>query len=112
MVSVYKGRDKRLAERLCAVKEMIEMFADQAQRAKAVEDFKREAEVLAQLDHPSIPTVFDYFIEGGRYYLVMRWIGGGDLAEQMRARGGIVDEPTVCKSGSTVCELLDQHRFS
>ena len=106
MGSVYQARDKRLADRLCAVKEMIEMFADQSQRAKAVEDFKREAEVLAQLDHPSIPTVFDYFIETGRYYLVMRWIGGGDLAEQMRLRGGIVDEATVCKWAVQICDVL------
>src|ERR1051325_4955917 len=53
MGSVYQARDKRLADRLCAVKEMIELFADQSQRAKAGEDFQREAEVLAQLDHPS-----------------------------------------------------------
>jgi eukaryotic-like serine/threonine-protein kinase len=106
MGSVYQARDKRLADRLCAVKEMIEMFADQGQRAKAVEDFKREAEVLAQLDHPSIPTVFDYFIEGGRYYLVMRWIGGGDLAEQMRLRSGVVDEATVTKWAIQICDVL------
>ena len=106
MGSVYQARDKRLADRLCAVKEMIEMFADQNQRAKAVEDFKREAEVLAQLDHPSIPTVFDYFIEAGRYYLVMRWIGGGDLAEQMRVRGGVVDEAAVCKWAVQICDVL------
>jgi serine/threonine protein kinase len=106
MGSVYQARDKRLADRLCAVKEMIEMFADQSQRAKAVEDFKREAEVLAQLDHPSIPTVFDYFIEAGRYYLVMRWIGGGDLAEQLRIRGGIADEVTVCKWAVQICDVL------
>ena len=106
MGSVYQARDKRLADRLCAVKEMIEMFADQSQRAKAVEDFKREAEVLAQLDHPSIPTVFDYFIETGRYYLVMRWIGGGDLAEQMRIRGGVVDEAAVCKWAIQICDVL------
>jgi eukaryotic-like serine/threonine-protein kinase len=106
MGSVYQARDKRLADRLCAVKEMIELFADHSQRAKAVEDFKREAEVLAQLDHPSIPTVFDYFIEGGRYYLVMRWIGGGDLAEQMRVRGGVVDEPTVTKWAVQICDVL------
>ena len=106
MGSVYQARDKRLADRLCAVKEMIELFADQNQRAKAVEDFKREAEVLAQLDHPSIPTVFDYFIETGRYYLVMRWIGGGDLAEQMRVRGGVVDEATVCKWAVQICDVL------
>ena len=106
MGSVYQARDKRLADRLCAVKEMIEMFADQNQRAKAVEDFKREAEVLAQLDHPSIPTVFDYFIEGGRYYLVMRWIGGGDLAEQMRVRNGQVDEPTATKWAIQISDVL------
>jgi serine/threonine protein kinase len=106
MGSVYQARDRRLADRLCAVKEMIELFADQSQRAKAVEDFKREAEVLAQLDHPSIPTVFDYFIEGGRYYLVMRWIGGGDLAEQMRLRGGIVDEATVTKWAIQISDVL------
>jgi serine/threonine-protein kinase len=106
MGSVYQARDKRLADRLCAVKEMIELFADQAQRAKAVEDFKREAEVLAQLEHPSIPTVFDYFIEGGRYYLVMRWIGGGDLAEQMRLRGGAVEEGSVVKWAIQICDVL------
>ena len=33
MGSVYQARDKRLADRLCAVKEMIEMFADENQRA-------------------------------------------------------------------------------
>ena len=106
MGSVYQAKDKRLADRLCAVKEMIEMFADQNQRAKAVEDFKREAEVLAQLDHPSIPTVFDYFIEGGRYYLVMRWIGGGDLAEQMRVRHGIVEEAAVTKWAIQICDVM------
>jgi eukaryotic-like serine/threonine-protein kinase len=106
MGSVYQAKDKRLADRLCAVKEMIELFADQNQRAKAVEDFKREAEVLAQLDHPSIPTVFDYFIEGGRYYLVMRWIGGGDLADQMRLRNGMCDEATVAKWAIQICDVL------
>jgi serine/threonine-protein kinase len=106
MGSVYQAKDKRLADRLCAVKEMIEMFADESQRAKAVEDFKREAEVLAQLEHPSIPTIYDYFIEGGRYYLVMKWIGGGDLAHQMRLHGGIVDELTVTRWAIQICDVL------
>src|SRR5262249_32995240 len=106
MGPVYQARDKRLADRLCAVKEMIELFADQSQRAKAVEDFKREAEVLAQLDHPSIPTVFDYFIESGRYYLVMRWIGGGDLAEQMRLHAGLLHEPPILTSAIQISALL------
>ncbi|MGH9762417.1 MAG: protein kinase domain-containing protein, partial [Blastocatellia bacterium] len=74
--------------------------------SKAVDDFKREAEVLAQLEHPSIPTIYDYFIESGRYYLVMKWIGGGDLAEQMRQRGGTVDEGTVAKWAIQICDVL------
>lgn len=107
MGSVYLARDKRLADRPCAVKEMIELFADESQRVKAVDDFKREAEVLAQLEHPSIPTIYDYFIEGGRYYLVMKWIGGGDLAEQMRLLGGIVPEDVVCEWAIQICDVLN-----
>ena len=106
MGSVYQARDKRLADRLCAVKEMIELFAEQSQRAKAIDDFKREAEVLAQLEHASIPTIYDYFIENSRYYLVMKWIGGGDLAEQMRVSGGTVDEATVTKWAIQICDVL------
>ena len=106
MGSVYQARDTRLADRLCAVKEMIEMFADPTQREKAVDDFKREAAVLAQLEHPSIPTIYDHFIENSKYYLVMRWIGGGDLAQQMQVRGGTVDEATVTKWAIQICDVL------
>jgi serine/threonine protein kinase len=106
MGSVYQARDKRLADRLCAVKEMIEMFADEGQRAKAVEDFTREAQLLASLEHRSIPTIFDYFIESGRYYLVMKYISGGDLADQMRKRGGRVDEMTVTRWAIQVSDVL------
>jgi serine/threonine protein kinase len=106
MGSVYQARDKRRADRLCAVKEMIELFADESQRAKAVKDFTRDAQLLASLEHRSIPTIFDYFIEGGRYYLVMKFISGGDLADQMRKRGGRVDELTVTRWGIQVCDVL------
>ena len=106
MGSVYQARDKRLADRLCAVKEMIELFADENQRAKAVEDFTREAQLLASLEHRSIPTIFDYFIESGRYYLVMKYISGGDLADQMRKKGGKVEELTVTRWGVQVCDVL------
>jgi serine/threonine-protein kinase len=106
MGSVYQARDKRLADRLCAVKEMIELFADATQRAKAVEDFRRESKVLAGLEHPSIPTIYDYFDESGKYYLVMRWIGGGDLAQQMQVRGGTVDEGAVTKWAIQICDVL------
>jgi serine/threonine-protein kinase len=109
MGSVYMAEDMNLAKRPVAVKEMIEMFADDTARLKAIEDFKREAELLAQLDHPSIPTIYQYFFDEdrGRYYLVMKYIDGGDLAARQRATGGIVDELIVTKWAIDTCDVLD-----
>jgi serine/threonine-protein kinase len=107
MGSVYHARDRRLSERACAVKEMLQSSSDEAQRKKAVEDFLREAQVLAALDHPSVPTIFDYFIEGGRYYLVMYFIQGRDLEAEMHRRNGKVDELTVTQWAKQTCDVLD-----
>lgn len=109
MGSVYMAEDQNLANRPVAVKEMIEMFADESSRLKAIEDFKRESELLAQLDHPSIPTIYQYFFdkERGRYYLVMKYIDGGDLAARQRVAGGRVDELTVTKWAVETCDVLD-----
>lgn len=109
MGSVYEATDLNLANRRVAVKEMIEMFADETARAKAIEDFKRESELLARLEHPSIPTIYDYFFDQsrGRYYLVMKFIDGGDLAVYQQQRGGRVDELTVTQWAVQICDVLD-----
>ncbi len=109
MGSVYLAEDQNLANRPVAVKEMIEMFADESTRLKAIDDFKREAELLAKLDHPSIPTIYQYFFDTnrGRYYLVMKYIDGGDLAARQRVMGGKVDEVIVTKWAIDTCDVLD-----
>ncbi len=109
MGSVYMAEDQNLANRPVAVKEMVEMFADESSRLKAIEDFKRESELLARLDHPSIPTIYQYFFDTdrGRYYLVMKYIDGGDLAARQRTMGGRVDEATVTKWAIDTCDVLD-----
>ena len=53
MGRVYLANDTRLADRPVACKEMI--IGDGIQEQKAVEDFNREARVLASLSHPAIP---------------------------------------------------------
>jgi len=57
---------------------------------KQLELFEREAEMLAELDHPGIPHLYDHFLEeeeqGTTYYIVEEWIDGNTLARQLKAR--------------------------
>ncbi len=107
MGAVYQARDKRLADRLCAVKELIQPSDDPTHHEKAVDDFLRESQLLTSLEHRSIPTIFDYFVDAGRYYLVMKYISGGDLAAEVERRGGRVDERTVTHWAIQVCDVLE-----
>src|SRR5687768_4753119 len=107
MGSVYLAKDKRLADAYRAVKEMIGTFNDEAQRKKVIEDFERESQLLASLDHPAIPTIYDYFHTNGCYYLVMKFIAGGDLSGRLKAAAeGYVDEKTVVEWGIQTADVL------
>ncbi len=109
MGAVYLAKDKNLGDAARAVKEMIESHIDDAQHEKAVADFKRESLLLTELEHPSIPTVYDYFYDDAseRFYLVMKFIPGSDLASRLRAApGGRVDELTVAEWGMQVADVL------
>src|SRR5205814_5534767 len=50
--------------------------------------FEQEARLLAQLHHPALPRVSDYFTENGRAFLVMQFIGGDDLARIISQQPG------------------------
>jgi tRNA A-37 threonylcarbamoyl transferase component Bud32 len=110
MGAVYLAKDRNLGDAPRAVKEMIESHLDPAQHEKAIGDFKRESLLLTSLEHPSIPTIYDYFYDepSGRFYLVMKYISGGDLASRMRAAiGGRIDEKTVTQWGMEVADVLE-----
>ncbi|WP_433205139.1 serine/threonine-protein kinase [Nocardia sp. CA-107356] len=47
--------------------------------------FEREAELLAQLEHPNIVTVYTRGTERGRLWLSMRYVHGVDLATELHA---------------------------
>ena len=109
MGAVYLAKDRNLGEAPRAVKEMIESHIDDAQHEKAIADFKRESLLLTELEHPSIPTVYDYFYDdpSERFYLVMKFIPGSDLSSRLRnAPGGFIDELTVTEWGIQVADVL------
>jgi serine/threonine-protein kinase len=110
MGAVYLARDRNLGDAPRAVKEMVEAHLDPTQHEKAIGDFKRESLLLTALEHPSIPTIYDYFYDEplGRFYLVMKFISGGDLSSRLRsAPGGRIDERTVADWGMQAADVLD-----
>ena len=110
MGAVYLAKDRNLGDAPRAVKEMVEAHLDPTQHEKAIGDFKRESLLLTSLEHPSIPTIYDYFYDEplGRFYLVMKFISGGDLASRLRAApGGRIDEKTVADWGMQTADVLE-----
>ena len=84
MGAVYRARDMRL-DRLVALKVVrAELLGDPEARRR----FRREAQIVARLQHPSIVAVYDYgtFPDGGAY-LVMELVRGEDLRHVLQREG-------------------------
>jgi eukaryotic-like serine/threonine-protein kinase len=84
MGAVYRARDMRL-DRLVALKVVrAELLGDPEARRR----FRREAQIVARLQHPSIVAVYDYgtFPDGGAY-LVMELVRGEDLRRVLQRHG-------------------------
>lgn len=108
MGAVYQARDRRFSNvvKLCAVKEMINTTTDPRVRQQTLENFAREANILATLAHPSIPKIFDFFSEGERSYLVMEFIDGRDLEAILESTPTFLEERQVAEWAAQICDVL------
>src|SRR5215210_1245063 len=75
MAEVWKATQTNL-KREVAVK-IISERAFQGDETHAIERFEREAQSIAQLDHPNILPVIDYGRTDGYLYIVMPIVRGG-----------------------------------
>ena len=83
MAQVYVAHDN--VGREVAIKLMKEnMDMDDELRRR----FRREAEATAVLSHKNIVTLYEFDEVDGMPYIVMEKLGGRDLAELLRGRGG------------------------
>ncbi|HKV56463.1 MAG TPA: serine/threonine-protein kinase [Candidatus Binataceae bacterium] len=106
MGMVYLARDQRLSRRPCAIKEMVDHFIDPQQRIEANEYFAREADTLAQLKHSAIPAITDRFDDQNRHYLVMEYVEGRNLEEELAVRGGPFPEGLAVDIARQLCDVL------
>lgn len=110
MGCVYLADDLRLSGRLCALKAVFyEKDLPEDVILQTREQFKREATVLARLDHPNLPKVSDFFSDEDRDYLVMDFVPGEDLRDLMleeKKKGGFLEERKVLNWASQIADAL------
>ena len=107
MKAVYLAEDLRFKSRRCALAVMVDRFTSDAMRRHGVLSFQREADVLAQLDHPAIPRVSDRFSEQDHHYFVMDYVPGQTLEAKLRAAGGRLAQSEAIGVIRQICEALD-----
>ncbi|MBK7319365.1 MAG: PQQ-binding-like beta-propeller repeat protein [Anaerolineales bacterium] len=109
MGSVYRARDLHFPNvvKLVAVKEMINSAPDPLVRQTIVQNFEREANLLATLNHPAIPRIYDYFSLDDRSYLVLEFIHGKDLEAVIGDSNGFLPEDQVISWAVQLCDVLN-----
>lgn len=80
MSFVYLARDPYMKRRV-AIKAMPHHYAADP---GFILRFRREAQVIAALEHPAIVPVYDFGDHEGQPYIVMRYMPGGSLADRVR----------------------------
>src|ERR1700722_8623009 len=106
MKLVYLAEDLRLASRECALAEMVDTFTSPETQKQAVAASQREADMLAQLSNEHIPRVFDRFSEQNRHYLVMEYVDGVTLEDELKNNGGKLPESRVIDIALQILDTL------
>jgi outer membrane protein assembly factor BamB len=108
MGSVYKARDMHFPNvtKLVAVKEILNLASDPGMREIIVKTFEREANILATLNHPAIPKIYDYFTQGDHSFLVQEYIEGKDLEAHLNEANGMLNEDLVTEWAIQLCDVL------
>lgn len=106
MGTVYLAEDTRLPGRRCAIKEMSPIPLALHERNWAIQSFRQEAQMLAQLQHPGLTAVTDFFPERGCWYLVMDYVDGVTLAQQLAKAGGRLPLDQAIDITRQLCKVL------
>jgi tRNA A-37 threonylcarbamoyl transferase component Bud32 len=103
MGAVYRARDMRLDRQVAVKVVRAELLNDVEARRR----FRREAQIVARLQHPSIVAIFDYgtFPDGGAF-LVMELVRGEDL-RRVLLREGRLDPARAASILTSVCGAIE-----
>jgi eukaryotic-like serine/threonine-protein kinase len=100
MGEVYKATDQRLG-RTVAIKVLPHTTADSDRRQR----FEREARAISNLNHPNICTLYDVGEQNGLEFLVMEYVDGETLGDELRRRRRLPSSE-VAELGRELAEAL------
>lgn len=87
---------------------MLQSDQSSPEHQKAIDAFKQEAIMLAHLEHPNLPRIFEHFEENGRWYLVMSFLQGETLENYLSSKpDGKLPLGEVVDIGTQLCTVLD-----
>ena len=101
MAAVYKAYQASV-DRFVAIKVLPRHYAGDPD---FVHRFKREARIIARLEHPNILPVHDYGESDGYTYIVMRYVEGSTLANLLHGKPLPLSQ--ICPIFAQVCTALD-----
>ncbi|HEV2581718.1 MAG TPA: serine/threonine-protein kinase [Ktedonobacteraceae bacterium] len=105
---VYKARDILRANNLVAIKEVCLRGLTPRETLDAVSSYQREAELLSQLTHPSLPHLYERILMPEQWCLVMDYIEGETLDEyQKKVPNKRLMLSEVFAIGQQLCEVLE-----
>ncbi|MBX3168341.1 MAG: serine/threonine protein kinase [Candidatus Eremiobacteraeota bacterium] len=93
MGSIYEARDLQNGGQRVAVKQLLEHLLEGEQAAMFRTKFEAEVAFLRRLQHPGIPRAYDSFVVGGVYYMVMEFIVGRNLEQELEERMQLTGQP-------------------
>jgi serine/threonine protein kinase len=108
MGEVYAARDTRLGRDVAVKVLPAEVVDDRERRSR----FRREAQLLASLNHPNIAAIHGLEEADGKPFLVLELVDGQDLAERLSHGALPVDEAlTIARQIVLALEAAHQQRI-
>lgn len=105
--SVFKAEDTNTPGRIVAVKEL---HKKHTRNQQIKQRFFQEAVAMARLDHPNLPRLYTFGEDNGSYYLVMEFISGKLLSDEIHDGGPMRPDRAVSVLTQVVDAVSYAHR--
>lgn len=102
MGKVFKARDVNNSK-VFALKQYI--TSDPKNRERLIDDIRRELNVLKNVTHPVLPTIYNLIMEDEKFFLVMEYVEGTNLKEIVESQG-VLSENHLLEVMEQVCSGL------